>query len=121
MDAEAEAPVLWTPDAKNWLMGKYPDAGKDWGQEKGMTEGEMIGRHHRLDGHEFQQAAGYDEGQGSLVRRGLWDRRELDMTERLNDNSNSGLTCPKKLFLMLQAAFGASSPGTFTDCHLFQA
>ena len=86
-----------------------------------MTEGEMIGRHHRLDGHEFQQAAGYDEGQGSLVRRGLWDRRELDMTERLNDNSNSGLTCPKKLFLMLQAAFGASSPGTFTDCHLFQA
>ena len=53
-DAEAETPILWPPDAKNWLLGKDPDAGKDWGQEKkGTTEDEMVGWHHRLDGHEF--------------------------------------------------------------------
>jgi len=54
-DAEAEDPILWPPDAKNWLIGKDPDAGKDWSQEeKGMTQDEMIGWHHRLDGHEFE-------------------------------------------------------------------
>ena len=54
-DAEAETPTLWPPDAKNWLIGKDPNAGKDWGQEeKGMTEDEMVGWHHRLDGHEFE-------------------------------------------------------------------
>ena len=54
-DVEAEAPVLWLPDAKNWLIGKDPDAGKDWRQEeKGMTEDEMVGWHHRLNGHEFE-------------------------------------------------------------------
>ena len=54
-DAEAEAPVLWPPDAKNWLIGKDPDAGKDWRQEeKGVTEDEMVGWHHQLDGHEFE-------------------------------------------------------------------
>ena len=53
-DVEAEAPVLWPPDGKSWLIGKDPDAGKDWRQEeKGTTEDEMNGRHHRLDGHEF--------------------------------------------------------------------
>ena len=55
MDAEAKAPILWLPDTKNWLIGKDPDAGKDWGQvEKGMTEDEMVGWHHWLDGHEFE-------------------------------------------------------------------
>ena len=103
-------------------MGKYPDAGKDWGQEKGMTEGEMIGWHHQLNGHEFEQAAGDGEGQGSLVCCSSWGRKELDMTEWLNNNNNnSGLISLKKLFLMLQVQLGASSPGTFTDCHLFQA
>ena len=54
-DAEAETPVLWAPDVKSWLIGKGPDAGRDWGQEeKGMTEDEMAGCHHRLDGHEFE-------------------------------------------------------------------
>ena len=54
-DADAEAPILWLPDAKNWLIGKHPDAGKDWRwEEKGTTEDEMVGWHHRLDGHEFQ-------------------------------------------------------------------
>ena len=53
-DAEAETPVLWPPDVKSWLIGKDPDAGRDWGQEeKGMAEDEMAGWHHRLDGHEF--------------------------------------------------------------------
>ena len=53
-DAEAETPILWPPDAKNWLIWKDPDAGKDWGQEKGMTEDEIVGWHHRLDGLEFE-------------------------------------------------------------------
>ena len=57
--AEAETPVLWPPDAKHWLIGKDPGAGKDWRQEeKGMTENEMVGWHHWLDGHEFEQALG---------------------------------------------------------------
>ena len=59
MDAEAEAPILWPPDAKNWLTGKDPEAGKDWRrEEKGTTEDEMVGWHHQLDGHEFEQAPG---------------------------------------------------------------
>ena len=63
-DAEAETPILWPPDAKNWLTGKDSDAGKDWRQkEKGMTEDEMVGWHHWLDGHEFEQAAGAGDGQ----------------------------------------------------------
>ena len=53
-DAEAETPTLWPPHAKSWLIRKDPDAGRDWGQEKGMTEDEMVGWHHRLDGHEFE-------------------------------------------------------------------
>ena len=64
-DVEAEAPILWSPDVKNWLIGEDPDAGKDWGQEeKGMTEGEMAGWHHQLNGHEFEQTPGVGEGQG---------------------------------------------------------
>ena len=54
-DAEAETPIIWPPDAKNWLIGKDPDAGKDWRQKKGMTQDEMAGWHHLLDGHEFEQ------------------------------------------------------------------
>ena len=66
--SEAKALVLWPPDAKSWLIRKDPDAGKDWRQEeKGMTEDEMVGWHHWLDGHEFEQALGDGEGQGSLV------------------------------------------------------
>ena len=67
-DAEAEATILWPPDAKNWLTGKHPDGGKDWRQEeKGMTEDETVGWHHRLDKHKFEQAPGDGEGQGSLA------------------------------------------------------
>ena len=67
-DAEAEAPILWPPDAKSWLIRKDHDAGKDWMQEeKGMTEDEMVRWHHQLDGHEFEQTSGGGEGQGSLA------------------------------------------------------
>ena len=84
-DAEAETPILWTPDAKNWLLGKDPDAGKDWRQEeKGMTEDEMVGWHRWLDGHEFEQAPGVGDGQGSLAFCSPWGCKELDRIERLN-------------------------------------
>ena len=73
---DAEAFALQPPDAKNWLAGKDPDAGKDWGQEeKGTTEDEMIGWHHWLDGHEFEQAQGVGDGQGGLACCGPWGRR----------------------------------------------
>ena len=76
--AEAEAPVLWPPDVKNWLIGKNPDAGKDWGQgEQGATEDEMVGWHHRLNGHEFGQTQGDSEGQGSLACCSLWVTKSL--------------------------------------------
>ena len=84
-DAEAETPILWLPDVKNWLTGKDPDAGKDWRQEeKGMTEDGMVGWHHWLDGHEFEQALGVGDGQGSLACGSSCGHKESDMTERLN-------------------------------------
>ena len=84
-DAEAETPILWPPDAKNWLIWKDPDAGKDWRQEeKGATEDEMVGWHHWLYGHECEQAVGVGDGQGGLVCCSLLGHKELDMTERLN-------------------------------------
>ena len=84
-DAEAETPILWPPDAKNWLNRKDPDAGQDWRQkEKGTTEDEMVGWHHRFDGHEFEQALGVGDGQGSLACCSPWGHKELDTTERLN-------------------------------------
>ena len=83
-DVEAETPILWPPDAKNSLIGKDPDAGNDWGQEeKGTTEDEMIGLHHWLDGHEFEQAPGVGDGQGSLACCSPWGRKESDTTEWL--------------------------------------
>jgi len=71
-NAEAETLILWPPDAKNWLIGKDPDAGKDWRQEKGTTEDEMVGWHHWLDGHECEQALGVGDEQGSLVCCSPW-------------------------------------------------
>ena len=96
-DIEAETPILWPPVAKNWLTGKDPDAGKDWRQEeKGMTEDEMIGWHHRLNGHGFEQALGVGDGQGSLACCSPWCCKESDTTE-LNWNSewNSSTTLRK--------------------------
>ena len=84
-NAEAETPVLWPPDAKNWLPGKDPDVGKDWRwEEKGTTEDKMVGWHHWLDGHEFEKALGVGDGQGSLVRCSPWGYKELDTSEQLN-------------------------------------
>ena len=84
-DAEAETPILWPPDAKNWLTGKDSDAGKDWGQEeKGMIEVEIVGWPHRHDGHEFEQAPGVGDGQGGLACCSPWGRKESDTTEWLN-------------------------------------
>ena len=84
-DVEAETPILWPPDTKSWLIGKDPDAGKDWGQEeKGMTEDEMVRWYHWLDGHGFGWTPGVGDGQGGLACCSLWGRKELDTTERLN-------------------------------------
>ena len=84
-DAESETPILWPPDAKNWLIWKDPDAGKDWRQEeKGTTQDKMVGWHHRLNRHGFEQILGDSEGQGSLACRIQWRCKELDITERLN-------------------------------------
>ena len=84
-DAEAATPILWPPDVKSWLIWKAPDAGKDWRQEeKGKTEDEMIGWHHRLNGHEFEQAPGVGDGQGVLMCCSPWGHKESDRTEWLN-------------------------------------
>ena len=84
-DVEAETPILWPPDANSWLIWKDPDAQKDWGQEeKGMTEDEMVGWHHRLDRHGFGWTPGVGDGQGGLACCSSWGRRESDMTEWLN-------------------------------------
>ena len=82
-DAEAETPILWLPNMKNWLIWKDPDAGKDWRQEeRGTTEDEMVGWHHWLNGYEFEQALGVGDGQGSLPCCSPWGHKESDTTER---------------------------------------
>ena len=84
-DAKAEAPVLWPPHAKSWLIGKDSDAGRDWGQEeKGTTEDEMVGWHHWLDGRESEWTPGVGDGQGALVCCDSWGCKESDTAERLN-------------------------------------
>ena len=104
--AEAEAPILWPPDAKSWLIGKDPDAGKDWGQEKGMTEDEMTGWHHWLNGHEFEQTLGDREGQRSLVCCSPWSRKEPDRGEQLNNIIIHGYT---SLYWIKEICFPAIS------------
>ena len=84
IDAEAETPILWPPDAKNWLIGKDPDVGKKWRQEeKGTTEDELIGWHYWLDIHEFWVSSGVGDSQGSLACCSPWDHKVSDITERL--------------------------------------
>ena len=101
-DAEAETPILWPPDAKNWLIRKDPDAGKDWRQdEKGMTEDEMVGWHHWLNGHEFEKALGVGVVQGSLACCSPWDPKELETTERLNWTELNWLIFPGNKFVFL--------------------
>ena len=84
-DVEAEPPILWPPYGNSWLFWKDPDAGKDWRQEeKGMTEDEMVGWHHWLNGHEFEQTLGVGDGQGGLACFSPWGCKESDTTEWLN-------------------------------------
>ena len=84
-DAEAEAPIHWLPDVKSWLR-KNPDSGKDWRwEEKGTTEDEMVGWHHRLDGHELEFTLAAGDGQESLACCSPWDHKESDLTEWLNE------------------------------------
>ena len=88
VEAETEAPILWPPDVRSWLIRKDPYAGKDWRQEeKGTTEDEVVGWHHRLNEHEFEQAPGDGEGQWSLECCSPWGRKESDTSEQLNNNN----------------------------------
>ena len=85
--AKAETAILWPPDIKNWLIGKDPDAGENWRQEekgKGTTEGEMVGWHNWLNGHELEEGPGVGDGQGRLACCSPWGCKESDMTEWLN-------------------------------------
>ena len=87
-DAEAETPILWPPDVKNWLIAKDPAAGKDWRrEEKGTTEDEMVGWHHWLNGHEFDYTLGVGDAQGSLVCCSPWGHKESDTPELLNTST----------------------------------
>ena len=88
-DAGVEAPILWPPNEKSWLIRKDPDAGKDWRQEeKGMIEDELVGWHHRLNAPEFEQTLGDSEGQERLVCCSPWGHKELNMTDWLNNNNS---------------------------------
>ena len=88
-DAEAEAPILWPPDTKSWLIGKDPDSGKDWRQkEKGTPEDEIVGWHHQLNEHEFEQALRDGEGERSLGCCISWGHKEWDRIDWLNNNNN---------------------------------
>ena len=109
-DTEAEAPMLWPPDVKSRLIGKDPDAGKDWRQEeKGTTEDEMVGWHHWLNGHEFEQAQGVGDEQGSPVCCSPWGFGVR------NDwvNSNNDIWCRASLPLLLWVSFGEVSVKIF--------
>ena len=105
-DAEAETPILWPLDAKNWHIGKDPDAGKDWRHEKkGTTEDEMVGWHHRRDGREFEWTPGVGDGQGGLVCSCPWVHKGSDMTEQLNWTEMSFLDSSLHCFLCIFSAF----------------
>ena len=121
-NVEAETPVLWPSDAKSWLIWKDPDAGKDWGEEqKGKTEEEMVGWHHRLNGHGFGWTPGVDDGQGGLVCCSSWGHKESDTTERLNWTSITNtcktvfcqtVACPPRQYPTQPLWASASRPGS---------
>ena len=107
-DAEAETQIFWPSDAKSWLIGKDPDAGEDWGQEKGMTEDEMVEWHHWFDGYKFEQTLRDCEGQGSLVCCSQWSHKESDTTEWLNNKNKDILKLLLMLFSSLVLIFNLS-------------
>ena len=119
-DAEAEAPIICPPDAKSQFIRKDPDAGKDWRQEeKEITEDKMVGWHHWLNGHEFEQAPGDGNGQGSLVCCSPWDRKESDMTEWLNNNiSNWSVNCTSCSWMV--SSWTEISVAWLRGCHRWQ-
>ena len=113
-DAEAEAPILWPPDVKSWLIGKEPDAGKDWRQkEKRAAEDEMVAWHHWLNGQEFEQTPGDSGGQRRLVCCSPCGQKELDMTDWITSHKliwgKLSHTCYRILYSMgpihIKAAF----------------
>ena len=94
--------ILWPTHLKNWVLGKDPDARQDWRrEEKGMTEDEMVGWHHWLDGHEFEQAPGVGDRQGILACCSTWGNKELDTTERLNWTELKALSSDWNIFKLL--------------------
>ena len=104
---DAEDPILWQPDGKSQLIGKDPDAGKDWGQEKkGVTEDEKVGWYHWLNAHEFEQTPGDCEGRGSLTCCSSWGYKESDITEWLNNNNK--LSFADKVWKAIQKNRGRS-------------
>ena len=115
-DAEAETPILWPPDAMNWLIGKDRDAGKDWRwEEKGTTEDEMVGWHHQLNGLEFEWTPGVGDGQGGLACCNSWGRKESDMTEWLNWTE---LLLGRKVMTNLDSIFKSRDITLPTKVHL---
>ena len=111
-DVDAKAPLCWPPDAKSWLTRKHPDAGKDWRQEMGTTEDEMVGWHYWLNGHEFEQALGDGERQGSLACCSPKGFKELDMTEGLNNNNQK----PQGLGPLRPKNYQGESPSPTINC-----
>ena len=108
----AKAPIFWPPDAKSRLIRKHPVAGKDWGQEeKGMTEDEIVGWHHWLNGHEFEYTLGDGEGQGSLACSPR-DHKELDMAEQLNNYNKTYIWLPRCLSAKESASQSSDSGNT---------
>ena len=111
-DAEAEAPVLWSPNLKSRLSGKDPDAGKDWRQEeKETTEDEIVGWHHQLNGHEYEQTLEDSEGQGSQACCRSWGRKESDTTEWLNTTTTTYMrhSCPLRGISSMKAKPGSKA------------
>ena len=119
-DAEAEAPILWPPNVKSWLIEKYPDARKEQ-EEEGTTEDEMIGWHRRLDGYEFEQALGDGEMHGSLVCCSQWGRKELDMTEQLNWTAAHLISSKRRIFFLFSFFLSFFLPTIQNNCLMCQA
>ena len=110
IDAEAETPIFWQPDVKSQFIGKDPDSGKDWRQEKGTTEDEMIGWHHWLNGHEFEKAPGDGEGQGSLGCCSPWGCRIGQ--DLASEQQQEQLLCSPRSWLEVSSCPVRSFPST---------
>ena len=118
-DAEAEAPIFWPPDVKNWLIGEDPDAGKDWKwEEKGTTEDEMVGWRHWLNGHEFEKTPGVGDGRGGLASCSPRERKELDTTE---DRAYQGVLCKEVTQLQQSKSifFCVHTPAHMSNLQVF--